>query len=367
MIPTQRSNFPPRRRVSESVEDRVLIDADVADYLAMDGAHDSASRPGPKTQTVSWYGRKKENAIGTAGLCPRQFAFVDLSVGEHESRVEDLVANGQPLEIVYLDPKHDGIKQMAEALADQAELDAIFLISDGCDGALRLGERSIDRADLALDHASSLRIIGASLARDGDILLYGSGFTGTTRGLHLIDALTRLTGVEVAALDAGIGKAMADRDWALEALRGAPVQMHSVCVSASGMETDGVLKDVAIAPLSGMPEEDSREFQCAGAIPGATLDCKLVLATASCEPWQAGFSPAFDLFGPRGIRVDGMAIYSGTLSPAVAKKLAAARELVNVVATNTEADWYPDDAQWVNVALPALELKRPVGMAVGAG
>ncbi|PAY18634.1 hypothetical protein CKO51_15415 [Rhodopirellula sp. SM50] len=349
MNPTQRTSVPHRRRYSEPLEERVLIDADVSDFFAMDGAHDplesngSAAGHGPKQKprTVSWYGRMDSGSSEVPGLHPRQYAFVDVTVQQHESRVEDLVRNGQPLEIIYLDPKQNGIKQMAETLSGEANLDVVYLISDGWDGLLQLGDQAIDRADLALDHASSLRAIGASLAADGDFLLYGCGLVGSTAGLNLIDALSRLTGVEVAALDASIGNASLDENWELELLRSESVGQHCICVSASGTEGLANLTHAALSESTdqqpiGLPEQ-------AGFDRG-TFGLNVLLETSSCSPWCAGFSPHFDVFHPRGIRVDGFAIYGGNLSPAVERILTAAGEIVSAIGDNRS------DTQLVNAS-----------------
>ncbi|MCS7471132.1 DUF4347 domain-containing protein [Stieleria sp. ICT_E10.1] len=354
MNPTQRTSVPHRRRNSEPLEERVLIDADVSDFIAMDGAHDphdanaSPSGHGPKRKprTVSWYGRMDGGSSEVPGLHPRQYAFVDVTVQQHETRVQDLVRNGQPLEIIYLDPKRNGIKQMAESLTGAANLDVVYLISDGWDGLLQLGDQAIDRADLALDHASSLRAIGASLAADGDFLLYGCGLVGSTAGLNLIDALSRLTGVEVAALDASIGNAPRDENWELELLRSESVGQHCICVSASG--TEG-LDNFTHAAL--MPPPESTDQEPIGS-PGqagfdrGTFDLNVFLETSSCSPWCAGFSPHFDVFHPRGIRVDGFAIYGGNLSPAVEKVLTAASEIASVSGDNRS------DTQLVGASAP---------------
>ena len=347
MNPTQRTSVPHRRRYSEPVEERVLIDADVSDFIAMDGAHDpreangSPTGHGPKQKprTVSWYGRMDSGSSAVPGLHPRQYAFVDVTVQQHESRVQDLVGNGQPLEIIYLDPKRNGIKQMAETLSGEADLDVVYLISDGWDGLLQLGDQAIDRADLALDHASSLRAIGASLAADGDFLLYGCGLVGSTAGLQLIDALSRLTGVEVAALDAAIGNATLDEDWELELLRSESVGQHCICVSVSNSRGLTMSAEAAIGPSPGSTEQGPTEQGPTGSLSpgefyGAAFDFQVFLESDSCSPWCAGFSPHFDVFHPRGIRVDGFAIYGGSLSPAVEKVLTAASEIASAIGDN---------------------------------
>ncbi|QDV83496.1 DUF4347 domain-containing protein [Stieleria magnilauensis] len=347
MNPTQRTSVPHRRRYSEPLEERVLIDADVSDFIAMDGAHDphDASAPpsgqGPKRKprTVSWYGRMDSGSSEVPGLHPRQYAFVDVTVQQHESRVQDLVRNGQPLEIIYLDPKRNGIQQMAETLTGEANLDVVYLISDGWDGLLQLGDQAIDRADLALDHASSLRAIGASLAADGDFLLYGCGLVGSTAGLNLIDALSRLTGVEVAALDASLGNASLDENWELELLRSESVGQHCICVTAAGTEGLATFTDAAIMPPPQSTDQEPSDQEPTGS-PGqagfdrGAFDINVVLETSSCSPWCAGFSPHFDVFHPRGIRVDGFAIYGGNLSPAVEKVLTAASEIASAIGDN---------------------------------
>ncbi len=171
------SQKPLRRRLSEQLEERLLFDADLTDFIALDATPDDAEianpdspdERAPEIQTISNHTGPAQSAAPSEQSAIRQIAFVDISIDDFETLLDDIDQDEQPLEIVYLDPTRDGFSQIAEALTGRTELDAIHLISHGRDGMLYLGDQPIDAADLSNRYSLQLESIGRALASDGDI------------------------------------------------------------------------------------------------------------------------------------------------------------------------------------------------------
>jgi hypothetical protein len=66
----------------------------------------------------------------------------------------------------------DGLAEMVQALAGRSNIAAIHIIGNGKAGLLQLGSTTLTSANLE-PHAVQLQAIGAALAPDGNILLYG--------------------------------------------------------------------------------------------------------------------------------------------------------------------------------------------------
>src|SRR5262245_15946671 len=123
-------------------------------------------------------------------------------------------------EVVVIDAGRDGIDQIAAALQGQTDLSAIHVLAHGAEGKLFLGSTTLD-AQSVEGYAGPLAAIGASLAANGDILLYGCDTGAGSSGAALVDALARLTGADVAASNDPTGAAALGGDWSLEVSSGA--------------------------------------------------------------------------------------------------------------------------------------------------
>jgi Ca2+-binding RTX toxin-like protein len=114
-----------------------------------------------------------------------------------------------------VDAQADGVAQLESITARYAGLESIHLLAHGRPGALLLGSGWLT-ADTVRDQSPALARIGASLAADGDILVYGCE-TGTgTVGQRLIEALAQASGAEVAASVDSTGAQSLGGNWALE-------------------------------------------------------------------------------------------------------------------------------------------------------
>jgi len=147
----------------------------------------------------------------------REVIFVDPSVVGWETIAERA---GDALRVVVLDSGQDGLAQIAAALAGESGLAAIHLVSHGSAGQISLGDARIDAAGLAR-HEAALARIGASLAADGDILLYGCDIGKGVAGGFFLQQLARATGADIAASADLTGAAALGGDWELETRVGA--------------------------------------------------------------------------------------------------------------------------------------------------
>ncbi|MDN4056203.1 DUF4347 domain-containing protein [Massilia sp. YIM B02763] len=153
----------------------------------------------------------------TAALAPRhEIAFFNADLPD----LNHLLADVRPgIEVILLDPAADGIAQVAQALAGRGDVAAIHLFGHGAQGLLQLGASTLD-ADGLQEHCGDLAAIGAVLAEDGDILVYGCDTGAGSVGADFVATLASLTGADVAASDDPTGGTARGGDWALEVTQG---------------------------------------------------------------------------------------------------------------------------------------------------
>lgn len=146
-----------------------------------------------------------------------RIAFVDTSIHDYRSIVDSIDVG---IEIVLIDGQADGVAQIAAALSGRSGIEAVHIFSHGSEGRVNLGT-----AHLSIDsigaHASALSTIGAALATNADILLYGCDVGAGTRGIELLDALALATGADIAASADLTGNAALGGNWVLERSSGA--------------------------------------------------------------------------------------------------------------------------------------------------
>jgi len=87
-----------------------------------------------------------------------QIAFVDTRLADWQM----LAAGLDPsVEVILLDPEEDGVLQMAQALQDRSDIDAIHVFSHGSLGALYLGAITLTE-DNVEDYASALTTVSVN-------------------------------------------------------------------------------------------------------------------------------------------------------------------------------------------------------------
>ncbi len=123
-------------------------------------------------------------------------------------------------EMYLLDAKGDALQQMAAILEGRGELDAIHLLSHGASGELQLGTTTLNSGNVN-EYAGLLAEIGAALAPNGDLLLYGCNVAEGAKGVDFIGRIAQLTGADVAASVDASGAAALGGNWELEYQTGA--------------------------------------------------------------------------------------------------------------------------------------------------
>jgi len=159
--------------------------------------------------------------------------FIDSRVAGYDELLGALPAGA---EVHRIDAGSDGLAQMAAVLAGRSDIGAVHIVSHGAAGEVRLGTTTLT-ADSIAAHAGELAGIGAALADDGDLLLYGCESGAGTTGAALVAALAQYTGADVAASTDVTGAAALGGNWLLERSSGT--------IEAAALGSDGALAGYA--------------------------------------------------------------------------------------------------------------------------
>ena len=104
---------------------------------------------------------------------------------------------------------------------------------------MQLGNATLDFESL-VKRAASIKSWGNALTETGDILFYGCDLAASAEGKSLLDALSRLTGADVAASEDPTGSAAEGGDWDLEFRTGA-IEAQLAVAAAGQSEWDHLL------------------------------------------------------------------------------------------------------------------------------
>ena len=147
----------------------------------------------------------------------KEIVFIDATAADHEELIRNAPAGAQ---VFVLDAARDGLSQIAEVMANQQGVTGLHILSHGNQASFSLGSSTISAATLDA-HQQNLAAIGAAMAPNGDILLYGCDIGKGTAGQAFIDSLAAATGTDVAASTDGTGAAALGGNWVLEQQSGA--------------------------------------------------------------------------------------------------------------------------------------------------
>ena len=236
----------------------------------------------------------------------RELVVVDSAV----RNPTDLLKGISPdAELIYLQPGQDGIKQISEALKDRQGVRAIHILSHGTDGAVKLGNLWLQSSNLD-QHADAIAGWAKALDSDADLLIYGCDVAATAEGRSLVEALSRLTGADVAASTNTTGSAAMGADWILE------YQLGSI-ETAAVVNLDAVAGwDGLLAPFTVTNTNDSGS----GSLRQAVIDANAL----------AGFDTiSFNIGGGPGVKTINLASALPTIT-----------DQVTLDAT-TQAGWSP--------------------------
>ncbi|MCH2393062.1 DUF4347 domain-containing protein [Oceanibaculum sp.] len=137
--------------------------------------------------------------------------FVDSRVPQIETLLRHLPHGAL---VSRIGAQEDALSHIAARLSGAADITDLLLVAHGAPGTLYLGATPLT-ADLLDARADTLATIGAALAPDGLISLYGCRVAAGAEGDALLDRLEALTGRTVAATDSLVGHADLGGDWTL--------------------------------------------------------------------------------------------------------------------------------------------------------
>ena len=198
-------------RLMEQLEDRVLFDA-VPDAGLMVEAETLNQFFDSATAATA-----VESSSQVESSAANEIVFIDASVAESDQLLQDLLANtDRSFEVHLLDGNADGIEQIAAALSERDDIDAVHLISHGSQSQLRVGTAVLDTDSMHHQYADELAVINAALRDDADLLIYGCNFGQGAAGRAAADTLAMLTGADVAASSDETGIEFRGGDWYLE-------------------------------------------------------------------------------------------------------------------------------------------------------
>ncbi len=178
-----------------------------------------------------------------------EIAFIDTSIAAYRALMEGM---REGVEVMLIDAAHDGLAQIAAALAGRGGIDAIHVFAHGAPGVLQLGATRLDEAVLA-DRAADLAVLRGALADDADLLLYGCDVAADDVGARFLQALSEASGADVAASVDPSGSTLSGGDWELE-------------VRTGNIETGSALTDGGQASFTGVLGIASENFDSLGLI-----------------------------------------------------------------------------------------------------
>ena len=89
--------------------------------------------------------------LGSENRLRSELVFVDPATPDYQQLLDDLLSREddyRQFEVVVLEADRDGVAQISDILAGFRELDAVHIISHGSDGAIRIGNSTLDQSRL---------------------------------------------------------------------------------------------------------------------------------------------------------------------------------------------------------------------------
>jgi CshA-type fibril repeat protein len=207
------------------------------------GASAEADRLRDSIFALGGDGEHPSGGIAAADAPGNSYIFIDTSVTNYQALADIWADRGT---VVLIDSNRDGIDQMRLALAGQANIDSIHIVSHGQAAGFMLGTTWVDAATAQGGLRSSLEAIGTKLAPDGDILIYGCDIGADNGGRTFLDTLAAITSADIAASSDDTGAAASGGNWDLEARVG-DVQTMAL----DGGDWNALLAQTVLNPTGG--------------------------------------------------------------------------------------------------------------------
>jgi VCBS repeat-containing protein len=193
-------------------------------------------------------------APATAEAARHEIYFVDATLAERDVLIAALPTHA---EVVLLQADQDGVAQIAAALQGRSGIDAIHILTHANQGVVEIGNSTLDSASIEGKYSVELAEIGAHLAANADVLIYGCDFAAGSNGAQAVMALAHALNADIAASTDTTG---IDGNWTLESHTGsietsavhAEAWQHdllaSIAVNDNVVVNQG--SSIVIAPLS---------------------------------------------------------------------------------------------------------------------
>ncbi|WP_156967125.1 DUF4347 domain-containing protein, partial [Paraburkholderia ferrariae] len=168
---------------------------------------------GASGHTASGQGHKTAlaNGVQRGTQTENEVVFVDTNVTDYQELLTGLPANAK---VVLLNPDSNGLEQIAQYVEQHRGIDAINLISHGAQGQVQVGNVLLDQGDLS-QYSAVLAQIGAAMKPNGDLLIYGCDVAAGSDGAALVQQISALSGLNVAASTNLVGSAASGGGWTL--------------------------------------------------------------------------------------------------------------------------------------------------------
>ena len=231
---------------------------------------------------------------------PGQPSAAPADTAEQPANTDDFVVNG--VRVVVLDPAGDELQQITDTLAQYTGLAGVHIISHGGNGAVKLGNTTLNSASLDR-YAGELAQWGDALNADGDLLLYGCDVAEDGAGLDFVQSVAQITGADVAASDDATGNADAGGDWDLEVSTG---RIDVATLRDASGAWDGVLAPPD--PLSDASASDTRPML------NSLVEFSVAFDNdAASDDADEGYAPYVDVVVPAGLDVQaGPTVYGAS-------------------------------------------------------
>ena len=229
-LSTRFSAVPIRSPLALSLEPRMLFDGAVAATVADAATNTADANQAQSADDSSQHATDAVTPPAASSDQRQEIVFVDGKLQDAQQLIAGLPSG---TEVVVLDSSKDGLQQIADYLKDRSDVDAIHLLSHGAEGTVELGNTWLNAQNIG-QHSQALNAIGAALASDGDILLYGCDTGEGTQGATLLGELARLTQADVAASVDATGAISSGGNWQLERQVG---QIESASLNLEGYQS----------------------------------------------------------------------------------------------------------------------------------
>ena len=190
--------------------------------------------------------------VTSAAVAPIQrtneLVFVDTATPDYQKLVDSMresaLAEGRNLEFVLIEQERDGIRKITDTLAQKSDLDAIHIVSHAEDGSVQLGQ-----GEARLRDAGEARGRDQELGRGAHRRAATSCSTAAIspqppRASRCVDAMSRLTGADVAASEDADRRGRQGGDWELEFKTGS-IEARVAVGTAEQARYEAILQSVA--------------------------------------------------------------------------------------------------------------------------